>query len=450
MQPPLTPTMATQMTPAFPQPIFNEGNVTPDPKRFTTRHPSDTAQYKEIEKLLKKQVVGFDASRLPPDGLYNLEAAFGPHGPEVAKKIKTAGKIIFHSAGDTGASNEGKYGNEITVANQVTMDCRTSNATNRAVFFYHLGDIVYNFGESKYYYDQFYDPFRNYPGPIFAIPGNHDSFVTPGTPKDDAPLKIFSRNFCAPEPSITPEAGSLHRTSITQPGVYFALDAPFVRIIGLFSNALEDPGVISSENGKWADVPDTQLDYLKAQLARIKREKYSGAVILAMHHPPFAYAPPPRSGGTGGNHSGSPKMLRQIDAICEAVGVYPHAVLSGHAHNYQRFTRTIRFGSKTITVPFIICGDGGHNVNRLVKSKRGQVAQEPYFGVNVDYLEFKPAVDAKRLVLKHYDDMNYGYLRITVDKTHLRIGFQQVGKNVPQSRVDMVTVELAARNIVAN
>ena len=143
-------------------------------------------------------------------------------------------------------------------------------------------------------------------------------------------------------------------------------------------------------------------------------------------------------------------MLHQIDAICEAVGVYPHAVLSGHAHNYQRFTRTIRFGSKTITVPFIICGDGGHNVNRLVKSKRGQVAQEPYFGVNVDYLEFKPAVEAKRLVLKHYDDMNYGYLRITVDKTHLRIGFQQVGKNVPQSRVDMVTVELAAGNIVAN
>jgi hypothetical protein len=63
---------------------------------------------------------------------------------------------------------------------------------------------------------------------------------------------------------------------MTQPGVYFALDAPFVRIIGLFSNALEDPGVISSENGKWANVPDTQLNYFAAQLARIKTEKLLG------------------------------------------------------------------------------------------------------------------------------------------------------------------------------
>ena len=436
--------------PTLPQPIFNEGNVLPDPKRFKIAHPSDKQQYKEIQNLLKTQVVGFDASRLPHDGLFALESAFGPHGPEIIKRIKTAGKIIFHAAGDTGASNEGKYGNEVRVSDQVTNDCRTANAANRPSFFYHLGDVVYDFGESKYYYDQFYDPFRNYPGPIFAIPGNHDSFVIPQTPIKDTPLKIFARNFCSSEPSITTEAVSLHRTSMTQPGVYFALDAPFVRIIGLFSNALEDPGVISSEDGHWANVPDTQLDYLSAQLARIKNEKYSGAVLLAMHHPPFSYAPPPGARGTGGNHGGSPKMLRQIDTICKAEGVYPHAVLSGHAHNYQRFTRTLSFGSDDISVPFIICGDGGHNVNKLVKGKRGQPAQEPYFGVKVDYLESKPAVKAKSLVLKHYDDSNYGYLRITVDKTHLRIGFQQVGKNIPQSRVDMVTVDLASRRIVAN
>ena len=33
-------------------------------------------------------------------------------------------------------------------------------------------------------------------------------------------------------------------------------------------------------------------------------------------------------------------MLAQIDKICTSVGVWPHAFLSGHAHNYQRFTRT--------------------------------------------------------------------------------------------------------------
>ena len=44
-------------------------------------------------------------------------------------------------------------------------------------FFFHLGDVVYNFGEAQYYYDQFYEPFRAYDRPIFAIPGNHDGMV---------------------------------------------------------------------------------------------------------------------------------------------------------------------------------------------------------------------------------------------------------------------------------
>jgi hypothetical protein len=435
----------------LPQPVFNEGNITPDPTRFRIKHPSDKQQYADVEKLLRKDVVGFDPSRFQSGELYSLEAAYGPHAPEILQRIKANQKIIFHAAGDTGASNEGKFGNEVRVAEQVTNDCRISNDRNRPAFFYHLGDVVYNFGESKYYYDQFYEPYRNYPAPIFALAGNHDTFVIPGTPASETPLSVFTRNFCSAKPTITQEAASLHRTSMTQPGVYFALDAPFVRIIGLFSNALEDPGVISSENGKWPTVPDIQLDFLTAQLQRIKKEKYSGAVLLAMHHPPFSYSPAKKSGGTGGNHSGSPKMLREIDTICKEQGVYPHAVLSGHAHNYQRFARKIRFAGKDIEVPFIICGDGGHNVNKMVKGKRGEPPQEPPFGVSVDYLDGNPVVQAKGLTLKHYDDTNYGYLRITVDKTHLAIGFHQVGKvSIPQSRVDMVTVEIVSGKVVAN
>src|SRR6267142_4117905 len=416
--------MKKHTTPVLPQPIFNEGNVNPDPTRFRTAHPSDNLQYKEIEKLLKTQVVGFDPSRLAPDEVFGLESAFGAHGPEITKRIKNAGKIIFHAAGDTGASNAGKYGNEISVADQVTSDCRTSNTANRAAFFYHLGDIVYNFGESKYYYDQFYDPFRNYPGPIFAIPGNHDSFVIPETPAEDAPLKIFARNFCASEPSITPEAGSLHRTSMTQPGVYFTLDAPFVRIIGLFSNALEDPGVISNLDDNWAAVSNVQIDFLRAQLKRIKQEKYPGAVLLATHHPPYSYSPPAKSGGAGGNHGCSTVMLEQIDKICQEEGVYPHAFLSAHAHNYQRYTRIMSFGGKEIDVPFIVCGDGGHNVNTLVRPQKGTPAVEPHAGADVKYLEGKNSVEkVKHLILAKYDDHNYGYLRIHVDKQYLKIGF---------------------------
>jgi len=81
--------MPKDATSGLPQPIFNEGNVTPDPTRFKTAHPSDTRQYKEIEKLLKTQVVGFDPSRVAPDDLFQLESAFGPHGPEVVKLSST-------------------------------------------------------------------------------------------------------------------------------------------------------------------------------------------------------------------------------------------------------------------------------------------------------------------------------------------------------------------------
>ena len=72
----------------------------------------------------------------------------------------------------------------------------------------------------------------------------------PAAPAGSEPLTIFGRNFCSANPVITPEAASLHRTAMIQPGVYFTLDAPFVRVIALFSNSLEDPGVISSEQGQ--------------------------------------------------------------------------------------------------------------------------------------------------------------------------------------------------------
>lgn len=147
-------------------------------------------------------------------------------------------------------------------------------------------------------------------------------------------------------------------------------------------------------------------------------------------------------------------MLRDIDTICKNRGVYPHAFLSGHAHNYQRFTRQVQFGNQTYDVPFIICGDGGHNVNRMVKAAKGQPAQEPNYGTDVSYLDTKAAkapLTSKGLILKHYDDSNYGYLRITVDKQKLQIGFNQVGRvSIPQSRVDMVTVDLASHTATAN
>ena len=48
-------------------------------------------------------------------------------------------------------------------------------------------------------------------------------------------------------------------------------------------------------------------------------------------------------------------MLADIDAACTKCGCLlgPHAHLSGHAHNYQRFTRSVN----KFDIPYVVCGN---------------------------------------------------------------------------------------------
>lgn len=435
--------------PVFSEPKFNEdGTPTPDPTTFRTAHDKkkDDQLYKQFQNLLTKDTVSFPISTAKPGDLFPLGDALGSQGQADVQTIQNYGKIVFHAIGDSGASILPRLAAELSVADHLVNEIHTATGADRPSFLFHLGDLIYSFGESQYYYDQFYEPFRSYPAPIFAIPGNHDSFIIPGTASADAPLKTFMRNFCAPSPQITKDAGSLHRTAMTQPGVYFALDAPFVRMIGLFSNALEDPGVISSQKGKttkWPGVPDFQLAFLAAQLKRIKSENYIGAVIIAVHHPPFAYAS--QSAGGTSTHSSSTQMLREIDTICQTQGVYPHAFISGHAHNYQRFTRKINFGGSNYSVPFIVAGNGGHNVTSLVKLK---TSQDPALGAQVGYLDPNPVVNTLGLTIDNFDHTHFGYLRITVDSKLLQIEYHPIGKDMSQLNVDKVIVDLTTHCVV--
>ena len=429
--------------PIFGEPVFSEGVPTPDPSQFKVT-PTDKNLYTSaLQKLLLKDVVGFGQASGKPSDVFSLSDAWGSHGPDVIQAINQAKVIVFHMIGDSGASTAQSFPAMIKVSDAVTNDFHTSTAANRPTFLFHLGDIIYNFGESQYYYDQFYEPFRNYPAPIFAIPGNHDSFVVPGTAKGSEPLTIFMRNFCATDTVVTQEAASLHRTAMKQPGVYFTLDAPYVRVLGLFSNALEDPGVISSEKKKWAQVPDYQLTFLTAQLQRIKTENYAGAVLVAVHHPPFTYSPPSATGAAGGKHQGNSVMLGDIDTICKQVGVYPHAFISGHAHNYQRYTRTINFGGKNYSVPFVVCGDSGHNVTPLVNPKLARTALEPGDNANVKYLDVNPVVQSTGLTLNKHDQHNSGYLRVTATAQKLTVTFNPVSRTGGATTPDTVTVDLA-------
>jgi hypothetical protein len=172
-------------------------------------------------------------------------AAAGPLGRARPRRplgpIETAKTISFHALGDTGAAKVNHFQsakkaieNEASVADAIAADVARGGPRAPASFF-HLGDVVYHFGEAQYYYDQSYEPFRGYDRPIFAIPRQprRDGVRRRPVDAEDPPLLAFPRNFCASKPGPSPDAGTLVRSTMTQPGVYFTLDAPFVSIVGL-------------------------------------------------------------------------------------------------------------------------------------------------------------------------------------------------------------------------
>ena len=276
-------------------PQFGETKYTPDPTQFL-RAVTDNQYYKEVDKETVNQLIqSVPPPRDPKNMLLSLADVYGSNGKAKVAAITNAKQIVFHAVGDTGPTSGPKTVQE--VADKMCGDMQEANAADIPSFFYHLGDVVYNFGEDAYYYDQFFDPFRDYNAPILAIPGNHDGEVYPGDPSGS--LQAFQKVFCSSGFQRLPEAGGLSRTSMIQPGVYFALDAPFVRIIGLYSNVLEDPGVISSQNGTYPRVSDEQITYLTNQLNQIQKDNFQGAVIVAVHHPPQVV----------GRHGCSPAML---------------------------------------------------------------------------------------------------------------------------------------------
>ncbi len=402
---------ALPVNPSSMEPQFSQPTASPDPSKFTVAHGNDNPLYNKVQKSLLQAI---PPPRAGASLTMTLDQVLGSAGPKTVAAIEKAGQIVFHSLGDTG-SVKGPQSQSL-VTDKMVEDFADPNAADRPTFCFHLGDIVYSFGEAQFYYDQFYEPYRAYPAPIFAVPGNHDGLVYSG---EGVPsLAAFLRNFVSAEPVKTPESGGLIRTAMTQPAVYFTLDAPFVTIIGLYSNVLEDPGVVSSEGVESSPVDDQQLTFLVNALQQAKKK--GGATIVVTHHPPY-------SGGAA--HGGSPKMLADIDAACTKAGYWPHAHLSGHAHNYQRFTRTVN----KFDIPYVVCGNGGHGLSPIKGTPRTPV------NVNAE------------VIFENYDATDYGYLRIIVDSKQMRIEFhdEQVGQ-VFKSPSDAVTVDLASHTMISN
>jgi hypothetical protein len=367
--------------------LFADPAPAPDERSFQVDNTSAAYYTSVYYEQHKNQLQPIPPLRVSPPRIDLGEVI----GDAAIAKITAANQIAFHAVGDTGAARTSSIAHEGSVADAMADDLAGGAAAGGAPapsFFFHLGDVVYSFGEGKYYYDQFYEPFRTYDAPIFAIPGNHDGSVfgsSPDTP-DTPSLTAFVRNFCAAAPGPSEDAGGLVRSVMTQPGVYFTLDAPLVSIIGLYTNVLEGPGVISSQDGHYPALNDDQLTFLTSELARLKPDRDAGkrAVIIACHHPPAS---------ADARHGGATGLSGDLDKASQSAGLWPDAILSGHAHLYQRFSRSV--GGKTI--PYVVSGSGGYNATKPV----GALPDPPVTWGEFT-LEAGPIVD-------------YGYLTLAVD-----------------------------------
>src|SRR6202000_2152595 len=94
---------------------------------------------------------------------------------------------------------------------------------------------------------------------------NHDGITHPNGASS---LEGFISAFCDDVPRFWSYSGGIKRTTMTQPGVFWTLDAPFISIIGLYSNCDETYGYLD----------DQQKLFLLSELQRLKPLRENGTI----------------------------------------------------------------------------------------------------------------------------------------------------------------------------
>lgn len=286
-------------------------------------------------------------------------------------------KFSLHMVGDTGGMRNPE--GQKRVVEEMCEQIAGVSKGEAPAFLYHLGDVVYHFGEAANYDRQFFTPYANYPGPIFAIAGNHDTDVNPAL----APYKsldAFTTVFCDTQSRDISFNHSSSRKSMVQPNVYWTLQTPLANFIGLHSNVPKF-GYIGEDQRRWF------IEELKAAA----KERPGKAIIVCVHHAPYT---------ADVNHGSSLYMIRFLEEAFAESGVRPDMVFSGHVHNYQRFHKTYPDGK---VLPFIVCGAGGFDeLHDLVTVGDTRYSDESPLPDNVH--------------LQNATVMKYGFLNLTLER----------------------------------
>ena len=319
-----------------------------------------------------------------PDDSDKFHALPAPSGPypyrlNLNSILKDSGedKLVMHMVGDTGSVRNTDF-QKVVVAKMINQFVEADDKEDKPMFLYHLGDIVYNFGEKSEYPRQFFEAYSKYPAPIFAIAGNHDSDVNPESADPYSSLQAFCSVFCDTESREISFCKDQKRVSSVQPNVYWTLESPLVTIIGLHSN-VPKYGIITKEQRDWF----------------IKELKHAAglpdkALFVCLHHAPYS---------ADINHGSSYPMIEFLEGAFAEAGVIPDMVFSGHVHNYQRFIKT--YDKKTVT--YVVAGAGGYDELHPIADPADKAFsdQSPFFD---------------NISLQNYCFKQHGFLKLSVER----------------------------------
>lgn len=259
-------------------------------------------------------------------------------------------------------------------------------------FVYSAGDWVYFGGDEPGWVTQVLQPYSPINVPFLGIPGNHDDEYGGDPPFDPSrgPLDGWMANLCTPSPAVPPEDPQFEyqRHTETQPYCDWTLALDTLTIIGLWSN-VPSGGYLYDSQTAWL------VEELKA--APVDRP-----LIVSLHHPPYS---------VDAFHGGSASMGSALDTAFTAASRWPEMVLSGHVHDYQRFTRTTPDGKK---ITYVVLGNSGyHNLHKL--------ASDATPGLDV--------LGDGTVIFEQGDDANYGFLYVAISTGGLGFDYIRVAKD---------------------
>jgi hypothetical protein len=348
-----------------------------------------------------------------------------------SRAIREHGVLTFHAVGCSGDFKEHLPGSLVakSMAGQIVNPHGNGGnpAAVEASFLFHLGDVVYKDEDPSdlegkdqpaMYNSQFYAQYANYAREIFAIAGNHDGKASVHAKR--SAILHFLQNFCDSKRRRSPDnqTASSNRLTMIQPYPYWLLETAVCYFVCLYTNdinggQLDDPMGTKSPQYRW----------LVQTLKSIKAAADGKVVFLAMHYPPysgaanFAERGDPNLGPTQRRPPPAGVLLPLGNILQQAFhesGQYPDVVLSAHAHSYQRITYTYASGWQ---IPYLVAGTGGHGpIEKISHTCSGESVTLPDlpFDIIVPPGLALPKGDSVKVAF--YNDNDFGFLRITVDK----------------------------------